>query len=117
MTRVRLFHWKAEEAQPLSAVLQRAGYLVEYDPAFNPSVGRTIRGNPPHAFVIDLSRLPSHGREVAVALRGHKTTRPLPIVFTGGDPEKVAAIRTLLPDAAYSSLKGAGGAVRKAVTH
>ncbi len=51
------------------------------------------------ALVIDLSRMPSHGREVAVYLRGTKSTRHIPLVFVDGGEEKVAKIRELMPDA------------------
>lgn len=62
-----------------------------------------MRESPPDAFVIDLSRMPSHGREVAAFFRGQKATRHIPIVFVGGAPEKVEAIRKLLPDARYTT--------------
>src|ERR1700689_586193 len=101
MLRLRLFHWKAEEAAPLIATLKAAGYLVEYREKFV-SV-RDARESPPHAFVVDLSRLPSHGREVAVVLRGHRATRHIPIVFVGGDPEKVEGVQRVFPDASYTS--------------
>lgn len=55
------------------------------------------------AVVINLNRLPSHGREVAIGLRGAKSTRHIPIVFVEGAPEKVATIRELLPDAVYTT--------------
>jgi hypothetical protein len=55
------------------------------------------------AVVINLNRLPSHGREVATALRGSKSTRHIPIVFVEGAPEKVEPIRQLLPDAVYTT--------------
>jgi CheY-like chemotaxis protein len=54
------------------------------------------------AVVIDLNRRPSRGKEVAIALRGAKSTRHIPIVFVEGAPEKVEAIRQLLPDAVYT---------------
>jgi hypothetical protein len=57
------------------------------------------------AVVINLNRLPSHGREVALALRGAKGTRHIPIVFVEGAPEKVEPIRQLLPDAVYTTWK------------
>jgi hypothetical protein len=101
MPRLRLFHWKAEEAAPLIATLKAAGHSVEYQEKFV-SV-RDARESLPQAFVVDLSRLPSHGREVAVFLRGHKATRHVPIVFVGGDPEKVESVRRVLPDATYTS--------------
>jgi len=53
--------------------------------------------------VIDLNRLPSQGRDLGIALRTYKTTRQVPLVFVDGDPEKVARIREILPDAVYTS--------------
>lgn len=102
MPRVRLVHWKAAEAAALLAALRAAGHLVDYDEGLSAGQIRAIRESPPDAFAIDLSRLPSHGREVATFLRGQKATRHIPIVFVGGTPEKVEAIRKLLPDAVYT---------------
>jgi CheY-like chemotaxis protein len=82
---------------------------------------REWRAAPPDAFIIDLARLPSHGREIAIALRQSKATRAVPIVFCEGDEEKVAKTRALLPDAAFcrlsrlkSTLRGATRATLKA---
>src|SRR5262249_15793745 len=101
MARVRLIHSKSGEAGPLLQSLIAAGHQVDYDPDLDSSGIRQMRQSPPEAFVIDLTRLPSHGREVAVFLRGQKATREIPIVFSGGAPEKVASIRDMLPDATY----------------
>lgn len=68
-----------------------------------PGVMPVVRQDPPEVYVIDLSRLPSHGREAALALRTHKATRHVPLVFVDGEPEKVARIRALLPDAVYTT--------------
>jgi hypothetical protein len=65
--------------------------------------------------LIDLDRLPSHGREVAVWLRGRKATKLIPIVFAGGVPEKVERIRQEIPDAVYTAWNGVAAAVRKAL--
>lgn len=101
MPRIRLLHWKAREAAGCIELLQAAGYQVEYDAEFRPGLMRLWRESPPDAFVIDLTRLPSHGREIAVALRQSRATRQIPIVFCGGAEEKVAGIRSVLPDANY----------------
>ena len=61
------------------------------------------RESPPDVFVVDLSRLPSHGREIAIALRQSPKTREVPILFFGGPVEKVTRIRSELPDAIYCS--------------
>lgn len=71
----------------------------------------------PAAVLIDLDRLPSHGREVAVALRQSAATRHIPIVFAGGAPEKLESIRKELPDAIFSAWKNAARVVKKAAEH
>jgi len=67
--------------------------------------------------VIDLSRLPSHGRAIATMLRQRKATRSIPIVFVEGDPEKVARIRETLPDAVYARWRNIRSALRAAIEH
>ena len=67
--------------------------------------------------VIDLSRQPSHGREVGVYARRSKGTRSIPLVFVGGDPEKIQKIQALLPDAVYTNWGAIKGAIRRAVRH
>ena len=99
--RVRLLHWNAVEALPTRGVLSAAGFRVEYDQKFDSALMRKWREDPPAAFVIDLSRLPSQGREIAIALRQSPKTRQIPILFCDGAPEKVKLIRDVLPDATY----------------
>lgn len=91
--------------------------VCSIDGTFDPAAFRAIRESPPDVFVIDLARRPSHGREVAVYLRGQKATRHIPIVFLDGAPEKVAAIRKLLPDAVYAARARMRSAVRQALAH
>jgi len=104
MARVRLYHWNAKEARPLLEQLQVDGYTVDYPSDNVLERGfRSLRESPPHAIVIDLTRLPSQGRHVGVAIRARKTIRNIPIVFVDGDPEKVEQIRADLPDAIFTS--------------
>ena len=117
MARVRLFHWKAEETKAFIEPLRAAGHHVAYDEKIAPGLLSQIRRSPPDAFVIVLSRLPSHGREVATFLRGSPATRHLPIVFVDGDPEKVEAIRQLIPDATYTSRARLSATIAKAIAH
>ncbi len=108
--RARIIHWRPEEAGPLLQAVRTAGYEPDYGNEIDGgSVTRAISQNPPDVLIIDLSRLPSHGREVAVWLRGRKSTRHIPIVFVGGASDKVSAIRQLLPDATYTTLEELGG--------
>ena len=103
MARIRLIHWNGPEGRERRLRLAALGHEAEFDDLDGPALGRALRASPPDAFVIDLSRLPSHGREVAMALRSHKDTRHMPIVFVDGDPAKVAKLKALLPDATYTT--------------
>jgi hypothetical protein len=114
MRRVCLIHWKAEEAEEKIAKLRAAGYEVDC-PEIKPGALRDWRDNPPAAFVIDLSRMPLQGRDVAIALRVYKTTRNTPLVFVEGEPEKVERIKVNLPDAVYTSWSRIRGSLKTAI--
>jgi len=115
MRRVRLFHWKSKEAEVLVAKLRAAGFeAVHRAETQSPSV-RELKESGAVAVVIDLSRLPSHGKYVGAWVRGAKSTRHIPLVFVGGEAEKVAAIKKQIPDAVYSSIAGVGAALKKAI--
>ena len=116
MSRIRLVHWKPEEAQPRVDQLAGAGYDVAYEP-MDPNTLRGLTRNPPDAFVIDLTRLPSHGRDVGLYVRERKTTRRVPIVFVGGAPDKVARAKERLPDAVYADWPGIHEALAQAMAH
>ena len=115
MRRVRLFHWNPKDAEALIAKLRAAGFdVVHHAESQSPSV-RELKESGAVAVVVDLSRLPSHGRYVGAWVRGSKSTRHIPLVFVGGDVEKVAAIKKQMPDAVYSSIAGVGAALTKAI--
>lgn len=113
--RVRLIHWKEAEIPERAGKLLQAGFEPEGGP-IDPAGLKKLRDNPPAAIVIDLSRLPSHGREVALALRSSKGARHVPLVFVDGDPEKFSRLRELLPDAVYTTWSDIGSALTKAIT-
>jgi hypothetical protein len=115
MPRVRIIHWREEEAGGLIETCRSAGFQVDYDAGGGTVVTRAIRAKLPDVFAIDLSRLPSHGREVAVWLRRAKRTRSIPLVFVGGEQAKIAAIRGLLPDAWYCQPRNVASALRRAL--
>jgi Protein of unknown function (DUF3052) len=110
---VRLFHWRSAEAEPLIAKLRSAGYEAMYRrETQSPSI-REIRDAAPVAIVIDLSRMPSHGRYVAAWVRGSKSIRHIPIVFVDGDPAKVEVIRREIPDAVYTTQARLAAALKR----
>ena len=105
MARVILIHWNAKEGEDRASILRKAGYECALVSTLAQDDLRAFREAAPAAFIIDLGRLPSHGRAVAVALRQQKATREIPLVFVEGDPEKVARVRELLPDAIFTDWK------------
>lgn len=115
MGRIELLHWNAEEAQQYLEFLRRAGHEAGYEAEFSPALMRRWRESPPDAFVIDLSRLPSHGREIGSALRQSRATRHVPLVFCEGAPEKVARVRTELPDATYCTRRTLRSSLKRAM--
>jgi hypothetical protein len=113
--RIRLVCWKEELAAERARVLKEAGLDVDASP-FNPAGMITrLREDPPAAMLIDLDRLPSHDREVAIMLRTSKSMRHIPIVFAGGVEENIARVREELPDAVFTDWPKAPGAVKKAI--
>ena len=105
MKRIHLIHLNQDDAKQCVERLEGAGY----DVAYSPDVGATIRDlktKPPDAVVIALDRTPSAGRDIALTIRKHGATRHVPLVFTGGAPEKVERVKQVLPDAAACARDG-----------
>jgi CheY-like chemotaxis protein len=112
---VRLIHWNEDEGLERRKQLEALGLKAAFDFGDGVFALRQIRSAPPDAVVIDLSRIPSHGREVATSLRSAKATRHLPIVFVDGEPEKVKKTKLLLPDATYTTWGRIKTALPKAI--
>ena len=111
---IRLIHWNAPEAAEKAILLKKAGYAVEHKP-LDASGIHELRQEPPTAVVIDLTRLPGQGRDLALALRKYKSTRHVPLVLVDGEPEKVARIKTLLPDAVFTTWAEINAALKQAI--
>jgi hypothetical protein len=115
--RVHLVHWNPVEAREHAAALTALGHRVTYLPEVTGTpLMRALRSGDAEVFLIDLSRRPSHGREVGMALRSSPATRHRPIVFAGGDPEAVAHLRGLLPDAVFTTWGRVKTALPRALT-
>jgi CheY-like chemotaxis protein len=115
VSRILIVHWKPEEAAPLVRALERSGHEVAVHGDRDSASYRVIERDPPDAFVIDLGRLPSHGRAVGTWLRQRKATRRVPLVFVEGEPDKTRPAREQLPDAIFTSARRIRGAVTRAL--
>jgi hypothetical protein len=101
---IRLICWNQDDATTRARDLRHAGYRVIADPPeASGGMIRAFRELDPDAVVIDMDRLPSHGRELGLGLRASKSTCHLPLVFAGGVPAKVELVRTALPDAVFTA--------------
>ena len=116
MQRVRLIHCDASEGEKRAAWLRSAGYDAAFE-VLTPASLRKLREDPPIAVVIDLSRLPSQGRDVALALRRYRETRSLPLVFVGGLPQILSRIRQLLPDAVCTTWDRIRTSLQRTIAH
>ena len=116
MHRLALVHWKAEEAQEGLDLLRQAGFEAEHTVLGGTPSLRQLEDDPPDALLIDLTRLPSQGRDLALMLRKRKGTRHIPLVFVGGEDAKVDRIRELLPDVVHTEWDDVTAAVERALT-
>jgi hypothetical protein len=115
MPHVQLIHWNALEARERGERLKAMGCSVRHEASNGPSFLRQLRENPPIAAVIDLTRLPSQGRDIALAIRQARATRRGPLVFVEGEPGTVARIRQLLPDAVYTTWRDLRASLKQAI--
>ena len=113
--RVFLLHWDEPESGERARELAAAGYTVEHESRFDPSLLRSLAESPPAAIVVDLSRSPSHGRDVALALRTRAGTRRVPLVVAGGKGDAVRGLRAHLPDVFYTSWGSIASTLERAI--
>ena len=73
---IRLIHWNDREAAERAERLRALGYAVNDAPPNGPTLLKELAQEPPAALVIDLSRLPSQGRDVGVSLRQRQAFLP-----------------------------------------
>jgi CheY-like chemotaxis protein len=115
MANVLLVHWNEEEAKERARALKALGYNAKI--LFDPEKRNLaeVRERPPELFLIDLGRLPSQGREIAGHFRRAKATRNVPILFVGGDAERVKTARKLIPDAEFAVWDEIRPAIKRAI--
>jgi hypothetical protein len=114
---VRLIHWNEKEAQERAALLAKVGYEADSTVPRGTEFLHELRKSSPAAIVIDLGRLPSQGRDLALHIRKNGTTRRIPLVFAGGRSDTVAGVRNQLPDAVFTSWQRIGSSLKRAIAH
>jgi hypothetical protein len=99
MAKIFYLHWNEVEAKARVAPLAAAGYEVAYhwSTEEHAKFGEAL----PEAVVISLDRLPSHGRAVAEWFWEAKKRQHIPLLFAGGQPEKVKATKAKFPKAIF----------------
>jgi hypothetical protein len=117
MPTVILIHWNIPEIEEKVSKLRAAGHRVHAEVPKDFTFFRTLKANPPDAFVIDLSRLPMQGRDIGMGIRRNRVTRYLPLVFVGGNEEKIERIKKSLPDAVYTTWGQIRNSLRAAIAH
>lgn len=115
MPNVLLIHWDSNGLDDRAERLERAGFDVAVCSKDGSAAFRAVGAAAPHAVVIDLSRQPSHGKRLAIALKEKQTTGHIPIVFVDGSDEAIDALRQALPDSPFVTWRSVGTAVKKAI--
>lgn len=115
MARIRLIHWNQDEWNHRRLELESWGHDVDpFDDS--PDAYRSIRQSLPDLVVISLDRLPSHGKEVGRWVRTTKATRELPLIYVGGEANKVANVRAALPNECFITWKQLKRSIPKTIT-
>jgi len=117
VSRILLVHWNESEAEERARTIEKYRHKVRTLFSSQKERLAQVCNFPPDLFVITLDREPSHGRELAGYFRRTKSTRNIPILFVGGDAERVANVRKLLPDAQFTDWSGIKSAIVKAIRH
>lgn len=99
MKKIFYVHWHEAEAAERIKPLLAAGYPVHTH--WQTESGTNLKEPFPEVFVVSLDRLPSHGRAIADWVVGAKKRQHLPLIFEGGQPDKVAATQAKFPQALY----------------
>ncbi|MCI0585573.1 MAG: hypothetical protein L0323_01875 [Planctomycetes bacterium] len=105
MARVVYVHWNGAEGKATVRALREAGHEILFH--FSQDAGaptwKAMKEWLPEAMVVSLSRLPSHGRQVVTWFWEAKSRRSVPVLFVGGEPEKVAVAKKAFPQATFTS--------------
>lgn len=98
MARLYYVHWNEEECRAHARDLESAGHEVE---CHGSQDAHAKIGDEIDVLVVSLDRLPSHGRAIAEWFWEAKKRRVKPLIFVGGEREKVADAKKKFPSAVF----------------
>lgn len=101
--RLFLVDWNEASAQACASRLRSEGWEVEVEAEDGGRAYKRMKETPPDVVIINLSRKPSHGREVGKSLRELKATRTLPIVFVDGEEQANQLAREKVGDDIFTT--------------
>lgn len=99
MPSIAYLHWHEAELQERIALLRKSGYEVIGHA--NADTHAKFVEPLPEALIISLDRLPSHGRAVAEWFWEAKKRQHIPIIFAGGQADKVKSTKEKFPTAIF----------------
>lgn len=115
MARVFYVHWNKAEALERVKAIRGWGHSVAYESADGAAACKKIKRVGYDVVVVDLRRLPSHGRRVGEFLGESKATRDVPTVYVDGEPDKVATVKAAAPAATFTTFKRLKAALARAL--
>jgi hypothetical protein len=100
MANIFAVHWNEQELNALIEPLVTAKHNVRghWSQQSNAAMKEL-----PDVLVISLDRLPSHGKAIAEWMWEAKKRQHIPIIFVGGDKEKLPSFKTKFPKAKFCS--------------
>ncbi|GAC1420159.1 MAG: hypothetical protein NVSMB57_14270 [Actinomycetota bacterium] len=101
---VFVIDFDAASAAEHTSTLEAAGWQAESESVDGAIAWQRIFESPPDVVVIDLTRLPSHGREAGRAVRIHASLSQIPIVFVGGSSEARSKALGVVPGALHCNV-------------
>jgi hypothetical protein len=99
MKHIFFIHFNEEELKEKIEPLKKAGYKIDYH--FSTETPANFEDNLPEALVICLDRLPSHGRAYAEWMWEAKKRQHIPIIFCGGEHEKIEIVKARFAKAVF----------------
>ncbi len=101
MKNIFFIHFNEEELKEKIQPLKKAGYKVNFH--FSTETVANFKDDLPEVLVICLDRLPSHGTRYAEWMWEAKKRQHIPIVFCGGNSEKISVVKEKFPNAVFCS--------------